>query len=81
MNLLLDTHTFLWFINGDSKLANYSKKIIEDNQNQRYLSLASLWEIAIKISIKKVKDHLQSRWLLQNQKNVEGKAFKPRKYR
>jgi len=54
MRLLLDTHTFLWFITGNNKLADYSKNLIEDTSNNRFLSLASLWEIAIKISLGKL---------------------------
>ena len=51
MNLLLDTHTFLWFIAGDSNLSPAARSAIEDLNNDRYLSMASLWEIAVKVSI------------------------------
>ncbi|MEZ4863342.1 MAG: type II toxin-antitoxin system VapC family toxin [Caldilineaceae bacterium] len=51
MKLLLDTHTFLWFIGGDSHLDRYSRQLIEDERNQRYLSVASVWEITIKASL------------------------------
>ena len=54
MNLLLDTHTFLWFIAGDSALSKTARAAIEDEDNYRYLSVASLWEIAIKVSIEKL---------------------------
>ena len=54
MNLLLDTHTFLWFIAGDSSLSETARSAIEDENNNRYLSVASLWEIAIKVSIDKL---------------------------
>ena len=54
MNLLLDTHTFLWFIAGDSSLSQSARLAIEDLNNNRYLSVASLWEIAIKVSVDKL---------------------------
>jgi len=54
VNLLLDTHTFLWFIAGDSNLSKTARAAIEDEGNIRYLSVASLWEIAIKVSIEKL---------------------------
>jgi PIN domain nuclease of toxin-antitoxin system len=54
MNLLLDTHAFLWFIAGDSNLSQAARAAIEDLNNNRYLSMASLWEIAIKVSIDKL---------------------------
>ena len=54
MKLLLDTHTFLWFIVGSSSLSANARALIEDQANQKFLSVASLWEIAIKVSIGKL---------------------------
>ena len=54
MNLLLDTHAFLWFIAGDSNLSKDARSAIEDENNTCYLSVASLWEIAIKVSLGKL---------------------------
>jgi PIN domain nuclease of toxin-antitoxin system len=53
MKLLLDTHTFLWFINDSSQLSIGAKNLIESDVNL-LLSVASLWEIAIKVSIGKL---------------------------
>jgi PIN domain nuclease of toxin-antitoxin system len=54
MKLLLDTHTFLWFIDGSPLLSSTARERTEDPTNARYLSIASLWEIAIKLSIGKL---------------------------
>lgn len=54
MNLLIDTHTFLWFINNDTNLSPLAKTLIEDQQNAIALSIASIWEITIKVSLKKL---------------------------
>lgn len=54
MNYLLDTHTFLWFINDDPALSATAKAIIEDPENAIYLSVASVWEMAIKLSLGKL---------------------------
>ena len=54
MNLLLDTHTFLWFIAGDSSLSKAARSAIEDLNNNLYLSVASVWDLAIKVSIDKL---------------------------
>ena len=54
MRLLLDTHTFLWFIGGDDKLSDVARKLIKDTRNQPLLSIASVWEMAIKLSIGKL---------------------------
>ena len=51
MRLLLDTHTFLWFIGGDTALSPYARQLIEDRTSERLLSIASLWEMAIKASL------------------------------
>jgi PIN domain nuclease of toxin-antitoxin system len=54
MKLLLDTHTFLWFISGDSRLESNARALVEDITNKAFLSVASLWEMAIKISLGKL---------------------------
>jgi PIN domain nuclease of toxin-antitoxin system len=54
MDLLLDTHTFIWFLNGDDQLPESIRKIVADTSNKCFLSIASLWEIAIKSSLNKL---------------------------
>ena len=54
MKLLLDTHSFLWFIGGSKSLSPIARGLIEDISNQPFLSVASLWEIAIKMSLGKI---------------------------
>jgi len=51
MKLLLDSHAFLWFLAGDSRLSEEARVAIENRSNERYLSLASIWELAIKHSL------------------------------
>ena len=58
MKLLLDTHTFLWFIDGNPKLSSHTRQLIEEVTNERLLSTASLWEMAIKVSLRKLTVHL-----------------------
>jgi PIN domain nuclease of toxin-antitoxin system len=54
MDLLLDTHTFLWFITGDNQLPDRIVKQIVDKENNCFVSIASIWEIVIKLSIDKL---------------------------
>ena len=54
MKLLLDTHAFLWFISGDDALSGKARSLIEDEANDKLVSIGSLWEIAIKNSIGKL---------------------------
>jgi PIN domain nuclease of toxin-antitoxin system len=51
MNILLDTHSLIWFLNGDEKLSLKSREAIESQENLKFVSIASIWEIAIKISL------------------------------
>ena len=54
MKYLLDTHTLLWFLMGDKKLSHKARRLIDNPDNKKLLSIASLWEIAIKVSIRKL---------------------------
>ena len=55
MRIMLDTSSFLWFISGSNKLSGTARKAIEDFDNKLVMSIASFWEIAIKINIGKLK--------------------------
>lgn len=48
MKLLLDTHVFLWYISGDSKLPASTRDAIRDRGNAAYLSVVSVWEAIVK---------------------------------
>src|SRR5207253_829908 len=54
MRLLLDTHFFLWFISGDTKLPVVVRDAIQDSTNEVYLSVASIWEAVIKYQLGKL---------------------------
>ncbi|ELR96612.1 type II toxin-antitoxin system VapC family toxin [Gloeocapsa sp. PCC 73106] len=53
MRFLIDTHTFLWFVNDSSQLSDTARFILE-SEVDLWISSASLWEIAIKVSVKKL---------------------------
>ena len=54
MNFLIDTHALIWHIRGAKKLSKDVISVIEDTRNTVYVSKASLWEMAIKISLGKL---------------------------
>ena len=54
MKYLLDTHTLIWFLMGDRKLSDKARALIDNPSNEKHLSIASLWEIAIKVSLGKL---------------------------
>lgn len=55
MKVLLDTHVLLWFLNGDKKLSKQQTELIESSKNLKFVSIASLWEISIKLSLNKLR--------------------------
>jgi PIN domain nuclease of toxin-antitoxin system len=54
VRLLLDTHAFLWFAGGDARLSSRARRRIEDPAHDKFLSVASIWEAAIKASLGKL---------------------------
>ena len=54
MQYLIDTHVFLWFVSNTKELSKTAKTLIEDEKNEIFLSIASLWEISIKTVLGKL---------------------------
>ena len=54
MNILLDTHAVIWFFEEDKRLPKSSIEAIYNLNNMIYVSVASLWEVAIKLSVDKL---------------------------
>ena len=52
---LLDTHTAIWFFDGNSAMSPAADRIIRDRTNRIYVSVVSAWELTIKISIGKLR--------------------------
>lgn len=55
MRLLLDTHVFLWWVEDAPELSGKARKGLADPAHEVFLSLASCWEMAIKLSLGKLK--------------------------
>ena len=55
MRLLLDTHAFLWWVGASPRLSRRAKTAIANARNQYLVSVASGWEIAIKVSLGKLR--------------------------
>lgn len=54
MKLLLDTHTFLWHSDGSPQISATATALLVDPTNELFLSMATVWEIAIKVGLKKL---------------------------
>jgi PIN domain nuclease of toxin-antitoxin system len=65
VRLLLDTHTLLWFYLGDPQLSSAAEAAIVDPGNAKFVSPASYWELAIKLSMKKYTLHVPFEDLIQ----------------
>jgi PIN domain nuclease of toxin-antitoxin system len=70
---LLDTHTLIWFIEGDKLLTDKAISAIYGAADSNFVSIASIWEIAIKLNIEKLK--LQTSFL-GIQKKMDENGFK-----
>ena len=55
MNVLLDTHVLLWWLDGYKALSSKTLATVKDSRNVVYVSAATAWEISIKKTLKKLK--------------------------
>ena len=58
MAYLLDTHALIWFLEGSPDLSTSAKDIVSHSTNNIFVSLSSLWEISIKVSLGKLEMNL-----------------------
>lgn len=70
MNLLLDTHVFLWWATAPDRLSPTARTACEDGGNVLLLSITSVWEIQIKLQIGKLTLAKPLSQLVQNQVQV-----------
>jgi PIN domain nuclease of toxin-antitoxin system len=71
---LLDTHAFIWWVRNDAALSPRARATIEDGSNVNLFSLASAWEIAIKVSLGKLSVHGRLEQVLPEQLAANGLA-------
>ena len=74
MDILLDTQIILWAINGDKRLTEKKSSVFLDPENALYFSIAGYWEIAIKVSIGKLK--LSKQWPKTIQREIQRNYIK-----
>jgi PIN domain nuclease of toxin-antitoxin system len=77
MNVLLDTHAFLWAITGDKQLSEIARETFLNSGNRLFFSAVSMWEICIKISLGKLS--LKRGWLkkIQNELMINAVQWLP----
>ena len=77
MKLLLDTHIFIWWADQPEKLSHDALSALEDEANELLLSVASVWEMQIKIQLGKLKLSVPLRDLLKNQQETNDLTVLP----
>ncbi len=77
MKLLLDTHVFIWWADQPEKLSHAALFALEDEGNELLLSVASVWEMQIKIQLGKLKLSLPLKDLIKNNKRPTISQFRP----
>jgi PIN domain nuclease of toxin-antitoxin system len=77
MKLLLDTHIFIWWADQPEKLSPAALSALEDEANELLLSVASVWEMQIKIQLGKLKLSLPLKDLVKNQQETNGITVTP----
>src|SRR6266550_3726229 len=70
MKLLLDTHIFIWWADQPEELSDAALSPLEDEANELLLSVASVWEMQIKIQLGKLKLSLPLKDLIRNQQET-----------
>ena len=70
MNLLLDTHSFIWCGICPEKLSTRASSLILDRSNILFLSLASIWEMQIKLQLGKLRFDMPLSELLAVQQKI-----------
>lgn len=74
MRLLVDTHVLIWTLENSPKLSPKARDLLHDAENEHWVSAASVWEIAIKASIRKL---TLSRPLAELEKGILAAGFRP----
>jgi len=75
MKLLLDTCCWLWWLDEPDKLSKQQLDAISNRRNQLFLSVASIWEISIKVNNKKLTIPQQLNKLIEQQCPIDGMRF------
>ena len=81
MRMLLDTCALLWFLRDDAELSESAAAAIENPANEVFVSVVSIWEIAIKASLGKIKVPYDFENGLEEKLTQDGFSLLPVNYR
>ena len=77
MKLLLDTHAFIWWDSGDARLSPKALAACSSPEHTLHLSLASVWEMQIKMQLGKLALRLPLAEVLRDQQRGNGMVLEP----
>ncbi len=77
MKLLLDSHVLIWWASSSEKLSERVYSLINDTNNTLLFSIASVWEIQIKVQLGKLNLHSSLPVLIENQQRVNNLQLLP----
>jgi PIN domain nuclease of toxin-antitoxin system len=77
MKWLLDTNAFLWYVLDDTRLTMKAREVLEDAKSDLFLSPASYWEPAIKVSLGKYRIPTSLAAFLKSELTENGIAILP----
>lgn len=77
MKLLLDTHVFIWWADQPEKLSPTALAALEDEDNALFLSVASVWEMQIKIQLGRLKLRAELTELVESQREANDVQILP----
>jgi len=70
MKLLLDTHTFIWWDSEPTKLSAQALALCQNRENTLLLSVASVWEMQIKLQLSKLKLSVPLKEIIESQQRT-----------
>lgn len=77
MKLLLDTHAFIWWDSDPARLSSHILALCQDQSNVLLLSVASIWEMQIKLQLGKLKLQMPLAELVKSQQQTNGVVILP----
>jgi PIN domain nuclease of toxin-antitoxin system len=77
LRILLDTHALLWWLEGDPRIERQAQDLIADPANDILVSIASLWEIVVKVRVGKLEADIRDIVAAVNAQGFETLEIRP----
>jgi PIN domain nuclease of toxin-antitoxin system len=81
MRVLLDTQAWLWMNSDPNRLSRETRELLSDSDNDLFLSAASVWELAVKQAIGKLRLPEAAEQFVPSRASAMGTNFLPINHR